>query len=340
MSEPAPSDSIKEQMGGSRYSMLLLLRINRWYLTGAILTGVFCLLVVSSQLGLAPVRQIAATQNGLKYLFSAFIGAIITGTSVVVTINQLVLSQELGAVGDQRNRMQEAMSYQKDVESALDSGVSPPEPSAFLSELTSGIQAQATQLNETIDASHEAEHSQIVSRLVDEVTQNTEAVLNGLKNAQFGTFSVIWAVLAFNYSWHIHGSRKIRDQHRESLSEKATNELDDLIELLKFFGEAREHFKTLYFQWELINLSRSLLYIAVPALVLMGWLILYIDPTTLMGTTLGVDNLIWVASGGFTVGIAPFVVFTVFIVRIVTIAKRTLAMGPFILQEVTREYEF
>jgi hypothetical protein len=318
--------------------MLLLTRGNRWNIIAVVLAVIFCLLVILSQLGLAPIRRVAATQNGLRYLFSAFIGAIITGTSVVVTINQLVLSQELGAIGDQRTRMQESMTFQRDVESVLDIGISPPEPAAFLSELVDAIQSRANQLAETADA-RDTDLEKQVEDFSEEVTRNADEVTTTLETAQFGTFDVIWAALAFNYSWKVHTARKIRDQHSGSLSDAATETLDELLELLKFFGEAREHFKTLYFQWELINLSRALLYIAIPALVVMAGLILYVDNTTLAGTTLGVDNLVWVASAGFTIGIAPFVVFTVFIMRIITVAKRTLAMGPFILRETNKEYD-
>jgi hypothetical protein len=317
--------------------MSLLIHTNRWLLVAVVLGVVFCLLVVSSQLGLAPLRQIAATETGLRWLFSPFIGAIITGTSIVVTINQLVLSQELGAVGDQRDRMQEAMEFQTNVESKLGIGVSEPEPAAFLDELVSGIEDRANRLTEAVAADHDADRAEMIDTFVDDVTRNANSVRNDLDGAQFGTFDVMAAALNFNYSWKIYAARRIRHQHGESLSTDAEEALDELLSLLKFFGEAREHFKTLYFQWELINLSRALLYIAVPALTVIGVFLMYVDATTLYGTTLGVDNLVWLTSAGFALGLAPFVVFIVFILRIATVAKHTLAMGPFILRETVRE---
>ncbi|MFD1642752.1 hypothetical protein [Halohasta litorea] len=337
MSDAAPSDRLEDRTAGSRYWIRLLIAADRWLLVAVILAGIFSLLVVTSQLGLAPLREIAATQNGVRYLFSPFIGAIITGTSIVVTINQLVLSQELGAVGDQRNRMQESMEFQTDVESKLGVGVSNPEPAAFLDQLLDGIDDRATRLGETMTADHDAERSNPIDDLVEDVTRNAETVRNELDGAQFGTFEVMLAALNFNYSWKIYAARRIQHHHGESLSTEADEALDELLSLLKFFGEAREHFKTLYFQWELINLSRALLYIAVPALAVVGVFLMYVDATTLYGTTLGVDNLVWLASAGFALGVAPFVVFIVFILRIATVAKHTLAMGPFILRETERE---
>jgi len=337
MSESTPSNRLEERTEGSRYWMRLLIQTNRWLLVAVILVAVFGLLVVAGQLGLAPFREIVASQNGVRYLFSPFIGAIITGTSIVVTINQLVLSQELGAVGDQRSRMQEAVQFQTDVESKLDGGITNPEPTAFLDDLVGGIGTRATRLTEATTTDHETERAASVDEFVEDVTRNVETVRDDLEGAQFGTFELMMAALDFNYSWKIYAARRIRHQHGDSLSGDASEALDELIDLLKFFGEAREHFKTLYFQWELVNLSRALLYIAVPALTVVGVFLMYVDATTVYGTTLGVDNLVWLSSGGFALGVAPFVVFIVFILRIATVAKHTLAMGPFILRETERE---
>jgi hypothetical protein len=60
------------------------------------------------------------------------------------------------------------------------------------------------------------------------------------------------------------------------------------------------------------------------------------------GTTLGVDNLVWVVSFAFIITLSPFIILLSFIFRIATVAQRTLAMGPFILretEEVAAEYE-
>ena len=328
------TDSVRRRLSGHRYRSWLVLQANRWALAAVILLAVFGLLVGASQLGLTPFREIAANRNGFQLLFTAFIGAIITGTSIVVTINQLVLSQELGAVGDQRHRMAESLAFRADIERKLPTETVSPEPAAFLSELVDGIRADAETLRESVD---DTELAAALDDYVDGLQTTSEQVSENLSAVQFGTFDVLWAVLDFNYSEQIHGLRRIQHNHADEWSTETDEAIEELLELLSLFGPAREHFKTLYFQWELINLSRALLYISVPALAVMGGLIMYVDAAALTGTTLGVDSLVWVAAGGFTIGIAPFVVFTVFIVRIASVAKRTLAMGPFVLQETSRE---
>ncbi|WP_246998570.1 hypothetical protein [Halosolutus gelatinilyticus] len=334
-SDSETNGSGEDRLGGPR--LYVLLQLNRWVLTGAILATVFVVLVALSQAGLAPLRAVIANHNGTFWIFSAFIGAIITGTSIVVTINQLVLSQELGAVGQQRERMSEAMEFRQDVEDTIEEDASPPEPAAFLYELVDGVEERARELEDVMKDERDEELRTKIDDYVDDAVGNARSVKDDLEDAQFGTFEVIWNALNFNYSRKIYDARKIRADHGDALSDEADEKIDHVITTLQLFGPAREHFKTLYFQWELINLSRALLYIAVPALTVIGIMLMYVNQSTLPGTTLGVDNLVWLTSAGFVVGISPFVIFIVYILRIATVAKRTLAMGPFILRESERD---
>jgi hypothetical protein len=327
---------MRERVDGSG-RIWVLLRMNRWALAVAILVAVFVALVGLGQIGLSPLRVVVAKQNGIHWIFSAFIGAIITGTSIVVTINQLVLSQELGAIGDQRERMSESIEFRQDIEDSIDRPTSPPEPASFLVMLIDGVDDRANRLQNKMEDERDEELRDKIDSYVDDLSDNAQEVKENMEDAQFGTFDVIWNALNFNYSWKIYEARRIRSEHEDSLSDDASEAIDDTIEALKFFGPAREHFKTLYFQWELINVSRALLYISVPALTVVGVMLMYVDANALPGTTLGVDNLVWVTSAGFVVGIAPFVVFIVYVLRIATVAKRTLAMGPFILRETERD---
>lgn len=338
MSESDSSGVLSQRPGVGGLRLWVLLRMGRWLFTAVVLVAVFAVLVLASRLGLTPLRIIVVQHNGTFWIFSAFIGAIITGTSIVVTINQLVLSQELGAVGDQRERMQAAMAFRSDTETALDDEeITPPEPAAFLYELVDGIEREANEFESTVAADHGDEMQATVADYVADVTENARVVKGDLENAQFGSFDVVWNALNFNYSRKIHDARTIRADYSDELSDEADDEIDDIIEVLTLFGPAREHFKTLYFQWELINLSRALLYISVPALAVMGVLMMYIDGSAFSGTVLGIDTLVWLTSAGFVVGLAPFVVFMAFILRIATVAKQTLAMGPFILRESERD---
>ena len=120
------------------------------------------------------------------------------------------------------------------------------------------------------------------------------------------------------------------------MDRETVRKLVDLIDILGFYGPAREHIKTLYFQWQLVDLSRGVLYLSIPALAVTSGLAMFLAPTSFPGTFLGISNLIWIVSAGMAIGALPFLFLTAFILRLVTITKRTLAIGPFILRSAGR----
>ena len=120
------------------------------------------------------------------------------------------------------------------------------------------------------------------------------------------------------------------------MDRETVREFVDLIDILGFYGPAREHIKTLYFQWQLVDLSRGVLYPSIPALAVTSGLAMFLAPTSFPGTFLGIGNLIWLVSAGMAIGALPFLFVTAFILRLVTITKRTLAIGPFILRSAGR----
>jgi hypothetical protein len=99
------------------------------------------------------------------------------------------------------------------------------------------------------------------------------------------------------------------------------------------FGLAREHFKTLYFQWYLINLSRRILIASVPALLVSTGMALFVDIEGYVWTVSGVDTLVLFVSLAVTVAVLPFVLLLSYVIRIATVTKYTLSIGPFILRE-------
>jgi len=329
---------MRERAAENRTKLWVLLEANRWVLSGLLVAGVFVSLVILGTVDPAPLREAMESKDPIETTFQGFLTAIITSVTLVVTLNQLVLSQELGAVGDQRERMDEAMAFRQDVEDAIDTQAAPPEPAAFLRAIIETTRASVAELTDAISESDDAQLREHAHHLADNIEGNAEMVEDQLEDAQFGTFDVLFAALDYNYSWKLYEARRLRNTHADSLSAEADEAFDRLIEALGFFGPAREHFKTLYFQWELVNLSRVILYASVPALMVSVSMILYVDnPSTIHGATFGIDNLVWVVSTAVAVALVPFILLLSYVLRIATVAKRTLAIGPFVLREFTRD---
>ena len=324
-------------LGGRLREWLLLTASRR--LVAAILLGVlFAVFVFLGALDPVGIRSTMASKDPIETTFQGFLTAIVTGVTLVVTINQLVLSQELGAVGDQRERMEGSMTFRRDVEAELGLPVAPADPAAFLRAIVDATTDRADVLSGSVADVVGDERRDRVGSYVADLVENGRSVSDRLSDARVGTFEVVSAALDYDYSRRIHEARRLRHEFDVGSDAGAVGEaLEGVISALELFGPAREHVKTLYFQWELIELSRAVLYAAVPSLVVATGMILYVDdPGSLPGATLGIDNLVWVVSGAVTIGLLPFVLLLSYILRIATVTKRTLAIGPFVLRGADR----
>ncbi len=331
MSESSGSGSMRSRVEEHRYKIWVLTRLNRYVLAVAVAGLVFGTLVGLSVVGPTAMRSVIETADALWWVFSPMITAIITAVSLVVTFNQLVLSQELGALGDQRTRMQDASAFQSDLEPWLTDAITPPDPASFLAAILESVQKLAETVEQTTPQAHEE-----VQDFATNVKDDAHAVGNELAEAQFGTFDVTFAALNFNYSWKIYEARNLLVSHGQELPADALDALQGVVYVLEFYGPAREHIKTLYFQWELVNLSRAMLYTAIPAITVAISMQLYVDPVAFRGTVLGVDNIVWVVCLAVTVTLFPFFILLSYVLRIATVTKRTLAIGPLVLRETER----
>ena len=259
--------------------------------------------------------------------------ATITGVTLVLTLNQLVLSQELGAVGDQRDRMDGAMTFRDDVAAVIDTPVGPARPAQFLRALVDAAGDRAAALQTALPDTADPELTAAITELTDSLTENADRVSERLDGARFGSFAVLSAALDFNYSWKIFAARRISERHTDSLDATASDAVEELIAVLTLFGPAREHVKTLYFQWELISLSRQLLVVSVPALVVSTVMIAFFDVADYAGTVAGLDIVVVAVAAATTLALLPFVLLIAYVVRIATVTKHTLSIGPFILRE-------
>lgn len=140
----------------------------------------------------------------------------------------------------------------------------------------------------------------------------------------------------FNYSWKIFQVERLTQEFDSSLTDNQRTALDDLRTALSMFGPGRKHIKTMFFQWELVNLSQFILYAAIPAILIAGGMLTFVGAETFGGTVLAIPTVTWVVGVAFTITLDPFLLFTAYILRIATPAKRTLVIGPPNLRESGR----
>mgnify|MGYP006281764133 CR=1 FL=1 len=332
-------DTMRERAEESTRKLWLLMAADRRLIASGIVGFLFLGVVVGGVLHPTDAHSLIANGDPMETLAQALVGSTVTGVTLVLTLSQLVLSQEQGAVGDQRGRMEDATSFRTDVAEVLDQPVSPTEPSAFLRALVGAAQRRA----EDVESAVEDLDEEVAERLTEYtrgVQENSQGVRESLDGANFGEFDVIRAALDFNYSWKLYAARKLRADYEDRLTDHAIDRLEALASVLELFGPAREHFKTLYFQWELIDLSRSILWASLPSLLVSTWALLFFDAGVMSATVLGLPLSLLATATVVAVALLPFAILLAYILRIVTVTKRTLSIGPFILRETDRDAEF
>jgi hypothetical protein len=331
MRDLTSANTMRERAAENRYKLWVLLNANRWHLTGLLAFGIFSTLLLWGSLGSPSIRAVMASTDWVEMTFQALIGALITGTTLVVSINQLVLSQEIGPLGGQRERMDRAMDFYQNTDELLDFP-SPANPALFLKELIDATSDRARTFRDTVDDADDDDLRGHVEEYVDDLLENASVTSEGLEDAGFGSYAVMQSALNYNYDRKMYDLRWLLDEYDDQLTDTQRNAGRQTLEALAMYGPSREYIKTLYFQWSLVKLSQGILYLAVVALVVAGGVLLFVDETTASGTILGVDVLLWIVVAAYTICLLPFLLFVSYILRLATIAKRTSAMGPLILR--------
>lgn len=326
-------DTIWERGRANKFKLWLLIKAKRGTITILGLVGLIVGLVAMEAVGPSTLEKLLRADE-LSTLFASIVGAIITSVTLILTITQLVISQEIGALGEQSERIHEQKQFRGRVEDTAGLEVSPSEPATFFRALVQATERYAAALS---DEAADTDDLQQVSAYADSIVEECELVDEDLTGEEFGTFTVIVSVLNFNYSRKINDARRLSEAYRDDLSDSGEAALDDLLDMLELYGPTRGFFKSLYFQWELINVSRGMVYAALPGLVVAAYLILAFDAAAVTGTLVGVPALFVVTSVAYAVTLIPFVLLLAYVLRILTVLKRTLAPGSFVLRGTDRD---
>ncbi|WP_101297742.1 hypothetical protein [Halegenticoccus soli] len=284
------------------------------------------LLAFSLVVGLSDTGRLRPTSS-VFFLFSSLLTGDLTLITVVLSINQLVLSRELGEPGDLRGRVQETLDYRREVRDSAERSVPPTTPSRFLQFLHEEVGSLSESLRETVGAADDEELRGRVDSLAESIAADVRAVNRTLERDESSAFNAVSATLRTNHADQLREIELIEDEFGASLPSDAVGTLDRVTEALLQIDVAREYFKTVYVQKELAFLSRLLLYVGVPA-VGSSVVVLALYSTANVGSlsTAAFDATVAVA---LTIGLAPLAVLFSFVLRLAWIAQRTATVAPF-----------
>lgn len=260
------------------------------------------------------------------FLFSAMLGGNLTLITVVLSINQLVLSRELGSPGDLHQRIRDAVAYRREVEDTAGSPPSPVSPGAFLRYLHETLIDTATTLEDSVATSESERLVGRVGDLVDDLVADAESVTRALDASTVDIFAVIEATLGTDHAGQLYEVEAIEAEFAD-LSDAQRRSLGRLGDLLLQIDTARKYFRTVYIEKELSLLSRVILYVGVPAEILTAVsLAVYGAVGPAPSTPTWVLPFVLVA---LTVGFAPLAVLFSFVLRLSWVAQRNTSVAPF-----------
>ncbi|WP_224270860.1 hypothetical protein [Haloprofundus salinisoli] len=306
------------------FKQWFLLEGDRWAIVGGITAVVFLATFVLARTDVFGVGQSGFVTN----MFSAFISGLFSFVPIVITVNQLTVSQLMESPKGLREQIRGVRTLRSEM-AELQAGDGPPptEPALFLSDVVESVVTRTVELRTVVERVGDPELVDSIDELVATVDRETDEIRTRLNGSHLRLIVVLLPMMGDPYSESINRIRRIRAEHYDRLPGRATDLLDELEELLLSLDVLRQYFKAIYIQQELSNLSRLIGYSGVGAFfVAMYVIMVFANGEPLPNAPVLLDGLVSLA---ITLETIPFVILLSFVLRIATIAKRTAAPGAF-----------
>ncbi|AGB36327.1 hypothetical protein [Natronococcus occultus] len=312
----------------------ILLRGDRLFIAVALTLVAFLLLLTGRVLGVVSF----VSDDSLTRLVDGMIAGTISVTTLVVTVNQLILSRQFQSTGEFRDRVTGVMEFREDVEASTGVAAAPAAPSGQFALLVDEIEARANRLGETVADAPDGAARERVEAFVASVRADTDRASETLDRARFESPTVLTAAIAYDDAWQTYAAGFLRDRHDDELSADAREALDELVDAIELFATAREHFKTTYLQRELTRLSQLTILFGIPAVV--AALLLGLLYGGIGGPTISHTYAPFVASGLIAIVFSPVALLSAYVLRAAAIAYRTTSIGPMLPQKGPDEGPF
>jgi hypothetical protein len=317
-----------------------LRRAREWFLISgarrrvalAFLVGVLLALLALNFLWPVEFQTLLTEEQTVQSLFLTLLSGVILLVSIVVSINSLVVSQELTPIGSQHERVVESWNFRTETARAVEADVAPAAPDEFLQQLIAALDAELDRFGEELDGLEDGDgevEGDLREYAADtvEYLRRTEDLLSETGYGELDTrlFSPLYDPTA-----GLEAARQL--QRGERVPESLSDSLETVITTLQYFVTAREYFKTIYYKREFSRLSRDLLYSGLPSIVVMTYVVLALDANSFIGRTLAFPDVTLFFSLSYVVALFPFLLLTSYVLRAAVIAERTVTAGAFTIE--------
>ncbi|WP_226006351.1 hypothetical protein [Natrinema salinisoli] len=313
--------------GGTRRATRWILLTGNRFVIAAALSSAFGLAYLG--LSIANVAPLADTRP-LLYAFSGLISGNFTLITVVVSINQLVLSRELRTPGELESEIEQTSDYREQVE-AVTNRTAPAEPAGFLRLVVESTRQEAQRLGGLAAGTVPTDALDEIDEVVTSITDEFDRIDDHIERSDAGIFSTLSLMLETNFAREIQRLEEIQRTHGDDIPADVDEAIGNVRDRLREMDIARQYFKAMYLQVELSRLSRYLLYTGVLA----------------VGTAIAALFVLTAGAGppfarsvravifpiAVAAGVLPLMVLFAYILRTATVTQRTAAVTPFTTPE-------
>lgn len=299
-----------------------LLKGDRWRLVHGFVLVVFVVTFALALLDYVGVRE----PSFVATMFSSVIGGLFSFVPIVVTVNQLAVSQVFGSPEDLRAEIDSVDGLRSTIERMHpEATTASTEPAAFLRMAFEVLEDRADALEAAVPE-EETMTRMSTEVYLDVVRAQVRDVEEALDDRNHPLIDVLVPMMGDSYSRALNDTRRLRASFVD-LSPTAVAVLDDFETLYVELDVLRQYFKSLYIQQELSYLSRQVGYTGILGFLVAAGLVMgFGNGQPLPNHPLALDFLISIA---MAIVALPFAVLVSFVLRVATIAQRTAASGTF-----------
>jgi hypothetical protein len=300
----------------NKLSKWILIDGNRLLVSVLLAAVAFLITFGLTQLELITFQPASAVSSMFS---SGVVSGLFSVITITLTVNQLVLSRVFGTVEDLTDRLDGTREFRRSVAELTGRATSPNDPAAFLALIgeTIGERAQAFAANYDGETTDEIEEYRSA---IDSYAERLEGVA-GTED----TMAIVSTLVGPAYAQRLTETEAIRRTH----DDRSTEELDTVTELLE--AVARQFFKTIAIQQDLAGLSRRLATLGIPILLVAFYATTIY--TTVPSATVAQPLLPVVVSAAIAIVLLPLAILLSYMLRLATIARYTVSVGPFVPPE-------
>lgn len=316
---------------GIQLTRWLLLEANRLAATGILMAVTFVSILAAGSVWTFEIRRLLTETEAVQTVLNTFLGGVILLVSIVVSINSIFLSYDITPVGAQESRIEGTIEFRRELDQIVGSDESPTDPASFLQVMAEAIQERAEAMKAvTEDADQELAGD--IEAHVESILETADSLEEALNRTEGAEFGILWLGFESDYGSFINRTRNLASRYHDT-SVESTDQFDDMIQVFELFATGQEYFKTLYYSREISELSRTLLIISLPSILITAVMILAINAGLLPNIQVfDLSPLLMFVAATFTIALAPYLVLTSYMLRVATVANRTAKIGPFTLR--------